>query len=96
MMDPSQHRRQPKYSKEDHARRGAELYEQNVRLHVEQGNAGRIVALDIDSGEYEVAADTLAAADRLLARQPDAQIWFVRIGEPGVHRFGTRRPVQSA
>jgi hypothetical protein len=32
----------------------------------------------------------LAAADRLLARDSDAQIWFVRIGHRGVHRFGLR------
>ncbi len=82
---------QPRYSKEEYARRGSALYEQHVRSKVEAGNCGRIVALDVDSGGFEVADDTLAASQRLLARCPDAQIWCVRIGHPAVHRFGPRR-----
>jgi hypothetical protein len=81
-------RRQPRYSKEEHARRGMELYERQVRPQVEAGNRGKVVGIDVDTGDFELAEDTLTAADRLLARRPDAQIWFVRIGEPGVHRFG--------
>ena len=83
-------RPQPRYSKEEHARRGTALYEQQVRPQVEAGNRGRIVALDLDGGAFEVADDTLTASERLLARYPDAQIWCVRIGYPAVHRFGPR------
>jgi hypothetical protein len=78
----------PRYTKEEHARRGKALYEKDVRPQVEAGNIGRVVALDVDSGAYEVADDTLAASQRLLARVPSAQIWCVRIGYPAVHRFG--------
>lgn len=81
---------QPRYSKEEHARRGTVQYEQHVRSQVEAGNHGMIVALDVDSGTFEVADDTLTASQRLLARHPDAQIWCVRIGYPAVHRFGPR------
>jgi hypothetical protein len=82
--------RQPRYGKEEHARRGTALYEQQVRPQVEAANIGRIVALDVDSGVFEVADDTLTASQRLLARYPDAQIWCVRIGHPAVHHFGSR------
>jgi hypothetical protein len=82
--------RQPRYSKEEHAGRGTEIYEQQVRAHVEAGNHGKIVAIDIDSGTFELADDTITATGRLLARLPDAQIWIVRIGYAGVHRFGPR------
>src|SRR2546423_5103729 len=84
--------RQPRYMKEEHAKRGTALYEQQVRKLVEKDHNGKIVAIDVDSGEFEVADDTLSAADRLLARCPDAQIWFVRVGHRGVHRFGLRKP----
>src|SRR3954447_6957656 len=88
--------RQPRYDKDEHARRGADRYEQQVRPQVEAGNHGKVVALDVDTGTFEVAADTLTAAQRLLARHPDAQIWCVRIGHPAVHRFGPRlRGVQT-
>ncbi len=80
--------RRPRLSKEEHARVGAQIYNDRVRSLVEAGNHGRIVAIDVDTGEFEVADETLAAADKLLARLPDAQIWFERIGHRGVHRFG--------
>ena len=80
----------PRHSKEEHARRGTAMYEQNVRSQVEAGNHGKVVALDVDTGAYDVADDTLTAAQRLLARHPDAQIWCVRIDHPAVHRFGPR------
>jgi len=88
--------RQPRYSKEEHARRGTELYERQIRSQVEAGNYGKIVALDIDSGDFEVAEEAIAACESLLARHPDAQIWCVRIGYPGIHHFGTRGRVDSA
>lgn len=81
--------RKPKLGKADHARIGTLLYEQRIRPQVELGNQGKIVALDIETGTFEVAEDTLSASERLLARCPDAQIWCVRIGRPGVHRFGS-------
>ena len=84
----------PRYSKEEHARRGDDLYERHVRPHVEAGNLGKIVAIDVDTGAFEVAEDTLTAAQRLLSHHPDAQIWCVRIGHPGVHRFG-RSPMRA-
>jgi hypothetical protein len=82
--------RQPRYTKEEHARRGSEMYEQQVRPQVEDGNEGKVVAIDIESGAFELAEDTLTASQRLLARQPNAQIWCVRVGHRAVHRFGLR------
>jgi hypothetical protein len=80
----------PRYSREEHARRGTALYEQQVRTQVETGNHGKIVAIDVDTGAFEIADDSLTASQRLLARHPDAQIWCVRIGYPAVHRFAPR------
>lgn len=57
---------------------------------MEAGNRGRVVAIDVDIGAFEVADDTLSASRQLLARHPDAQIWCVRVGHPAVHRFGSR------
>lgn len=81
---------QPRYSKEEYAQRGTEIYEQKVRPQVESGHPGKIVAIDIESGDFEVAEGTISACERLLARRPDAQIWCIRIGHRAVHRFGAR------
>ena len=80
-----------RYGKEEFARRGNEIYETQVRPQVEEGNYGKIVAIDIETGAFELAKDTMTASDKLLERYPDAQIWRVRIGHKGVHRFGLVR-----
>ncbi|MGI0492648.1 hypothetical protein ACN4EG_12760 [Alkalinema pantanalense CENA528] len=82
--------RQPRYSKEEFARRGNEIYESQVRSQVEAGNHGKIVAIDIETGAFEVADNTIAATDRLYERVPDAQPWVIRIGHRTVYRFGSR------
>ena len=82
--------RQPYYSKEEFARRGDEIYESQVRPKVEEGNHGKIVAINLETGTFEVDASEIAACDRLEARHPDAQIWMVRIGSRHVRRFGGR------
>jgi hypothetical protein len=82
---------QLRHSKEEFARRGNEIYESQVRLQVKQGNHGKIVVIDIETGAFELADNTIAASDQLLERYPDAQIWRVRIGHKGVHRFGVGR-----
>ena len=46
------------------------------------------MAIDIETGEFEMGDDALAASGELLARCPDAQPWLVRIGHRAVHRFG--------
>lgn len=78
----------PRYTMEEFAQRGQSLYERDVRPLVETGNAGKIVAIDIETGKYELGENTLTAADRLYAIVPDAQVWCVRIGHRAVHRLG--------
>ena len=82
--------RLPRYSKEEFARRGDEIYASQVRPQVEEVNHGKIVAIDLETGDFEVDASETAACDRLEARHPDAQIWIVRIGSRYVRRFGGR------
>lgn len=88
--------RQPRYSKEEFARRGHEIYESQVRSQVEEGNHGKIVAIDIETGSFEVADDSLTAGKELLSHYPDAQILCIRIGHRAVHRFGFHSPTASA
>lgn len=82
--------RHPRYSKEEFARRGNELYESQVRPQVEDGNYGKIVAIDIETGAFEVADTPMLAVDQLYERQPNAQPWVIRIGHKAVFRFGSR------
>ena len=81
---------QPRFSKEEFARRGDEIYERDIRPRVEPADEGKFVVIDIETGEYEVDQDELAASDRLLARRPDAQMWTRRVGSRYARRFGPR------
>lgn len=83
--------RQPRYSKEEFARRSDEIYDSQVRPQVEAGNYGKIVAIDIETGGWEIDTDEINASRRLETRYPDAQIWFVRVGSRYVRRFGSSR-----
>ena len=78
----------PRYSKEEFARRGDEIYERDIRPHVEAGNEGKFVVIDLDTATYEIDTDELVASDRLLARHPDAQVWLTRVGSRYARRFG--------
>ena len=82
--------RQPRYSKEEFARRGDALYENDVRPQLKTDDEGKFAAINIESGMYEIAVDELEACYRLRARFSEAQIWMVRVGSRSVHRFGGR------
>ncbi len=83
--------RQPRYAPEDAARRGDEIYESAIRSHVQADHKGEYVAIDIDSGEWELARDEDVASERLLARIPDAQTYVTRVGYGYIRRFGAGR-----
>lgn len=86
--------RQPRYSKEEFAQRGDAVYESQIRLQIdEESDRGKIVAIDIDTGAFEIEANEIVACDRLEAHCPDAQIWIVRVGSRHVRRFCRRANV---
>lgn len=78
-----------RYSKEEIARRGDEIYERKIQPSLKASDKGKLVAIDIETEDYEIADDELAACDRLRERVPQAQIWLLRVGSPYLHRFGS-------
>lgn len=77
-----------RYSKEEFARRGDALIESKVRPHLTPADADKFVAIDIETGEYELANNEMRATDRLRKRVPNAQIWLVHVSSGYLHRFG--------
>lgn len=70
------------------ASRGEEIYEKQIRAHVEPGNKGKFVVIDIETGQFEVDEDDLQATKRMLAKQPDAILYGLRIGYPTAYTLG--------
>jgi peptide subunit release factor RF-3 len=87
--------RQRRYSKEEMAQRGQEHYESGIRQQVEAGNEGKIAAINIETGEFEVGETVMAATNQLFERYPDAQPWGIRIGHRAVYHFGSRSLKQN-
>ncbi len=84
---------QLRYSGDEFARRGTEMYEQRIRPLVAAGNRGKVVAIDIETGDFELADNDMDAYNRLIARKADAQVWCVRIGYKAVRHFAP--PLES-
>lgn len=91
------------YDKDEISRRSKDLYERRVRGKVEASgeNEGRFLAIDVDSGDYEVADDALGAGAGLRLRRPDATVYLMRVGRPGelpraAYRLGGRSLAKPA
>ena len=85
----------PRYSKEEFARRGDAIYEKDILPKLATKDVGKFLAIDIETGAYEIAADELKAGNKLRARLPEAQIWMVRIGFASARSFGGRQVRQE-
>ena len=57
-------------------------------MYKRQDNIGKIISIDIETGDYEIDTDVLAPAQRLLAKKPDAAIYGKRIGYNAVFAVG--------
>ena len=70
--------------------KGQAIYNEKIRHIVEAdpSQKGRVVVIDVHTGEYEIADTDDEAYRCLLKRCPDAYTWAERVGYPAVYRFG--------
>src|SRR5260370_29608193 len=79
----------PRYPGDEISRIGHELYERNLRAQEEtEGNIGKIISVDIETGDYEIGDDLIETTKRLLVRHPDAAIWSERLGYNAAYAGG--------
>jgi hypothetical protein len=72
------------------AERGARLYEQKLRGLLKPTHNGKYLVIDVDSGDYELDEDHLAASDRAAAKHPGAPLYATRVGSRSLGRIGGR------
>ena len=87
-MNPHKRR----YSKQQFARRGDAIYERDILPRLTEDDKGKYVLIDIETGDYEIDDDQLAASDRLWKRHPKAQPWLRRVGYRHAHTLAGRNP----
>ena len=72
--------------------RGREIYEHHVRPGLEQEDEGAFVVIDVESGDYAIAADEEEAFASVEAKHQEAVFFFSRVGPVGeavpAHRIG--------
>ena len=68
---------------------GREIYRRDILPLVKDDHFGEYVAIDVPTGEWEIAESTRIAVDRLRERCPDAiDILCERVGYRAVVSFG--------
>ena len=83
--------REPRRSLAELGRLGTEVFDRKVRPALRPEDDGKFVAIDVDSGDYEINEDDYTAVTRLEARRPTADVWLVCAGQPATCRMGLRR-----
>jgi hypothetical protein len=85
----------PRHSPEEFVRRSREIYERVIKPTLSKEDIGKYLAIDIESGNYELDKDDWAACDRLYKRCPDAQPFLMRVGYPAAAKLGGGWPAGS-
>jgi hypothetical protein len=68
--------------------RGKAVYESRLKSLVEPEHIGKYIAIDVETGDYEIDRDDLAVEDRLLKRHPDANLFLTRVGAKTAYSMG--------
>jgi hypothetical protein len=72
--------------------RGQVLYERNLRSEVEtEENIGKILIIDVETGNYAIDANGLEASRQLRAKHPDVKpesLFAIRVGYNSVFAVG--------
>ncbi len=68
---------------------GSKLYEQKIRPLVETPeNIGKMLTLDVETGEYKIGVNTIEGASELKQNRPMARLFTLRIGHDVGVSFG--------
>ncbi|HXU30133.1 MAG TPA: hypothetical protein VN851_06105 [Thermoanaerobaculia bacterium] len=78
----------PRYSSDEIVERGQALYERDIQGALPLIDRGSFLVLDIETGDYEVDRDQLAAVKRARAKHLDGAFYFLRVGHSAGYRFG--------
>ena len=66
---------------------GGDIFDRQVRPALRPEDDGKFVAIDVETGDYEIHEDDYAAVARLRSREPAADVWLMRAGYPTTYRM---------
>ena len=79
---------QTQYAPGEIARRGKEIYTGHLRVELEPGNFGKYLAINIETGEWEIGNDHAETVLHAHAKYPDSGIYGMRIGHLATEALG--------
>ena len=71
------------------------IYQEQIKALVEPQENGKFIAIDIESGDYEIAEELIVASHQLRDRRPESIRFGTRIGYPSAYRIGWRGQTQD-
>jgi hypothetical protein len=81
---------QSRYTADETVQLAEDLYRQRLRSGLEEEHRGQYIAIDVETGDYEIGDNYHTAAQTILSRKPEAAVGVLRIGYPAVGRLGRR------
>ena len=66
---------------------GKSIYKKDLLPHMTDADKGKLVVIDVYSGDYEIDFDLIAAQLRLKRRHPDAFFYICRVGYRSTYRM---------
>ena len=66
--------------KDDLLERGMKLYEERLRSELEPEHNGRVVVVEVESGDYFLGETAAEAYRKAKAKHPGAEFAFLRVG----------------
>ena len=87
---------QNRYSREEIAQRGNDIYQRDIRATVMPQHKGKFLVLDIESGDYEMDDNDMSAEETLRARRPDGVLFGLRIGYTSAYTLAGRMVEEAA
>jgi hypothetical protein len=77
------------YTESEIVRRGQMLYEQYIRAAIDEvKDRGKLLVINMETGEYEMDVDDVVAAKRAKKRFGEAALFTMRIGYASAYRLG--------
>ncbi len=70
--------------------RAEAFYRERIRPKVYPQNKGRMLVIDLDSLDYEIADQDIVATERLWKRRPGCLTLGIRIGYKAAYHFSAR------
>ena len=81
--------KRPRMPRDEAIRLGKEIYKRDILPKVKDNHFGEYVAIEVKTGDWEIADSTMDAVDRLRARNPESDdILCERVGFRTARSFG--------